>query len=31
MVLVPGSGCMKISSVDPLVKTVRAYEKSHHV
>jgi branched-chain amino acid transport system substrate-binding protein len=31
MVLVPGSGCMKISTVDPLVKTVRAYEKSHHV
>ena len=31
MVLVPGSGCMQISAVDPLVKTVRAYEKSHHV
>jgi hypothetical protein len=31
MVIVPGSGCMQISAVDPLVKTVRAYEKSHHV
>ena len=31
MVLVPKSGCLPISTVDPLVKQVRAYEKSHHV
>ena len=31
MVKVPKSGCLPISSVDPLVKTVRQYEKSHHV
>jgi branched-chain amino acid transport system substrate-binding protein len=31
MVKVPGSGCLAISAVDPLVKTVRAYEKAHHV
>jgi branched-chain amino acid transport system substrate-binding protein len=31
MVLVPKSGCLPISTVDPLVKHVRAYEKAHHV
>ena len=31
MVLVPKSGCLKISTVDPLVKQVRAYEKAHKV
>jgi len=31
MVLVPKSGCLPISTVDPLVKQVRAYEKKHHV
>jgi branched-chain amino acid transport system substrate-binding protein len=31
MVLVPKSGCLPISTVDPLVKQVRAYEKTHKV
>jgi branched-chain amino acid transport system substrate-binding protein len=31
MQIVPGSGCLPISSADPEVKAVRAYEKKHHV
>ena len=31
MALVPKSGCLPISTVDPLVKQVRAYEKAHKV
>ena len=31
MQIVPGSGCLPISTVDPEVKTVRAYEKAHNV
>jgi hypothetical protein len=31
MSIVPGSGCLPISSIEPVVKQVRAYEKANNV
>jgi hypothetical protein len=31
MSIVPGSGCLPISPLDPEIAQVRAYEKAHHV